>query len=673
MTTGRQNPLRTFHNITANQRLSFEEKVEELLIFGLALFGLEIGIVSKIEGENYQILHTVNNIDGLTDGICFSLGDTYCAHTLKARNVVALHHVKDSPLASHPCYQSQKLEAYLASPIFVSNEIFGTINFSSPSPTSPFHDDAIDFIELLAQWLGSEIARRQYLETLRAQAVTLNKLEKIGRIGTWAVDLKANKITWSEETRRIHQVSRDYEPEMESAIAFYVAGENRENLKNVVESATKSGIPWDLKAQIITAKGEKRWVVTKGEADFHGGECIRLFGTFQDITESVHASQKLEEAKEKAELATKTKSEFLANMSHEIRTPMNGILGTLQLLERAELDDHSKLLISRATYSATSLLTIINDILDYSKIEANRLSLEHRPFSMLEVMESVKSDLSVEANKKRIGFHTKTSENFTDGWSGDIVRVRQILLNLASNAVKFTQKGEVTILLANCSHEGNRALCFTVSDTGIGISPAAQKSIYERFTQADSSTTRKFGGTGLGMSITVSLIAMMKGKIDVNSTPGEGTKVHVMLPLQPKKLQQKTGVKKNEVAPNLSGKRLLVAEDNEINRMIIESMLKPTNADVTFASNGVEAVQAFKSDSFNVVFMDIQMPEMDGIQAFAEIKKIDEDIPVIALTANVMSQDVEHYLQLGFSCHLAKPLDIPQLYKTLTIFSKVTT
>ena len=659
------NPLRSFHNIVSNQSLNFDQKVDELLCFGLKLFGLEVGIVSQIVGTDYKVLKTVNNIDGLDAGMHFDLGLTYCHYTIKRNEVVGFHYVGSSEIASHPCYIAQKLEAYLAAPIFTNDMIYGTINFSAPNPVSPFEPESYEFIELFAQWLGSEIARRNVVEELKTKVSTLAKLEKVAKVGSWSVDLETHRVHWSEQTRQIHEAPEGYQPTFESAISFYVAGENRDKLINAVNRSIEGGEPWDLMAQISTVNGNKRWVITKGEAEFVGNKCIRLFGTFQDVTDSEEASKKLQEAKQKAEQATKAKSDFLANMSHEIRTPMNGVLGTLQLLERSDLDSESKMLISKASFSATSLLTIINDILDYSKIEANQLTLEKQPFSMREVMEYVCSELSLAASEKRISLKAIASKDFVDGWKGDVVRVRQILLNLSANAVKFTQSGVVSIELTNDSSYSPNALRFTVKDTGIGMSEEAQSRIFERFTQADSSTTRKFGGTGLGMSITVSLVQMMGGTIEVDSISNQGTTITVTLPLEHANLKSKSTASKTDDVPNLLGKTILIAEDNDINTLVIKSMLTPTQADLHFSKNGIEALEQFSKNTPDLVLMDIQMPEMDGLQAFVEIQKLNRSVPVVALTANVMNTDIEHYASVGFNAHLAKPVKLTVLYDLL--------
>ncbi|EWH09395.1 PAS/PAC sensor hybrid histidine kinase [Catenovulum agarivorans DS-2] len=433
-----------------------------------------------------------------------------------------------------------------------------------------------------------------------------------------------------------------------------------------IQSLMNKGRYGPYQKEYIKKSGEVFPVLLSGVKIARDDGKAYTWSVVQDISQQKRIEQQLQDAKTSAEQASKAKSDFLANMSHEIRTPMNAILGGLQLLKTEHLSRDLQIILDNASSSAKSLLTIINDILDYSKIEDNKLDLEQQPFSLIEVVESVKFDVDSIASNKGINFNCIVDDNFADGWVGDIVRVKQILLNLVSNALKFTQQGNVTISLSCKQGASTRLVCIEVKDSGIGMSEQAQKRIFERFVQADNSTTRKFGGTGLGMSITLSLINMMGGNIGITSVENEGTTILVELPLPKathfKKSEQLTSV----AAPILHGQKILIAEDNEINQVIIESMMAATKADLTVVANGKQAVAAVESEDFDLILMDIQMPEMDGVEAQHIIKQSKGYIPVVALTANVMVDDVKLYLQQGFVEHVSKPVDVNKLYAVLS-------
>jgi CheY-like chemotaxis protein len=392
------------------------------------------------------------------------------------------------------------------------------------------------------------------------------------------------------------------------------------------------------------------------------GNLFGFLGIAYDLTEQLEHESVLAEALEQAEQANQAKSMFLANMSHEIRTPLNGIYGILQIIKKEVKSEQGQDLLNKALYSTTNLNVIINDILDFSKIEAGKLELESRVFNLAELLEHLRSDLSVMAVQKNIIFYLSNHVEHLS-WQGDPTRIRQIMLNLGSNAIKFTELGSVTFTVRFEESLGH--LVFIMKDTGIGMDQKHQQRLFQRFEQADSSTTRNFGGTGLGLSITHSLVTLMGGNITVESEVGLGTTITVKLPLDkavaPVVEQKK--VETDEI--NFSGKTILVAEDNEINRMVVEAMLEPTQANIIFAVNGLEAVEAHKVNSPDVILMDIQMPKMDGIEACRQIKATHPNTPIIALTANAMSEDIKQYQREGFDGHLAKPVELSMLLEKL--------
>jgi PAS domain S-box-containing protein len=387
-----------------------------------------------------------------------------------------------------------------------------------------------------------------------------------------------------------------------------------------------------------------------------------FLGIAYDLTEQLEHEKVLAEATEQAEQANQAKSKFLSNMSHEIRTPLNGIYGTLQVIQKEVTSKQGKDLLDKALYSTKNLNIIINDILDFSKIEAGKLELESCTFNLAELVEHLRSDLSVMASQKSIEFVISNHVE-QQYWQGDPTRIRQVMLNIGSNAIKFTELGGVTLTIN--FDKSQKHLIFEMKDTGLGIELTQQQRLFQRFEQADSTTTRKFGGTGLGLSITHSLVILMGGEISVKSEVAVGSIFTVRLPLDKATAPETENKNYQADEINFAGKTILVAEDNEINRMVVEAMLTPTQANIIFAVDGLEAIEAHRTWSPDVILMDIQMPKMDGIEACRQIKSIHPNMPVIALTANAMSEDIKLYQREGFDGHLAKPVKLSLLLEKL--------
>ena len=370
-------------------------------------------------------------------------------------------------------------------------------------------------------------------------------------------------------------------------------------------------------------------------------------------------NDELRHEKEISQQATLAKSEFLANMSHEIRTPMNGVLGALQLaMDSNDKDIRNYLKV--IDISARNLMDIINDILDYSKIEAGKLSLEEIPFDLKKLVQESLLVLEGKAKSQKVSLSAEFSIGGMN-YKGDPTRIRQILLNLLSNAVKFTKEGSVLVKVGTNEAE---QICIDVSDTGVGIPEEKLDHIFEQFEQADTSTTRQYGGTGLGLSITRQLIDLMDGSISVKSKVNEGTTFSVVLPLE------QTGIKLIEREEDLErkyGKRVLVCEDNKTNQQVLKEVLEKLGIDVEVVANGVEAVKSIDENpnDFDLVFMDLHMPEMDGFKSTTEILKKVPNLPVIALTANTAERDREQCFDLGMKGYLTKPLQKDKLVDEL--------
>ncbi len=392
-----------------------------------------------------------------------------------------------------------------------------------------------------------------------------------------------------------------------------------------------------------------------------------------EIDHGKEIEAELKTAKENAEKMSQAKGEFLANMSHEIRTPMNGVIGTLQLLEDTPLSSEQKEFVFTAHKSADALLAILNDILDLSKIEAGKLNFENIAFDLNQIVQDVVTLYSLKSEQQGVLLVQKTDESLPESLMGDPTRIRQVVVNLVSNALKFTEQGEVKISIAIVKSDMDTVdIKISVSDTGIGIPESAQKTLFNAFTQADGSTTRKYGGTGLGLAIVSQLVEMMGGVLGVDSVEGEGSQFWFTVSFQRsnEKPESKTLPLLNVEAAQLNAKILLV-EDNPINQMVAQKMLEKLGLKAEQANNGVEALKLLTEQAFDLVLMDCQMPEMDGFDATREIRKRDiksinqQALPVVAMTANVMAGDRERCLDVGMDDYIGKPVQRDQLESVL--------
>lgn len=383
--------------------------------------------------------------------------------------------------------------------------------------------------------------------------------------------------------------------------------------------------------------------------------------------------QQIELARKEKEVAEKTaqlKQQFMANMSHEIRTPMNAIVGMTRLLLGKEPREDQMRYLRAIQQSADNLLVIINDILDLSKIEAGKIVIEQTDFSLREVVQSVRDMLMLKAEEKQIGLKIDMDESIPQRLVGDPTRINQILINLAGNAVKFTDKGFVEVKTTIIKQEEKRYwLQFDIIDTGIGIAPDYVDKIFESFTQAGTDVARKFGGTGLGLTISKQLATLMHGDISVRSELGKGTTFTVVIPMDESEIQTARGNHKvvdEDTMKKLNKVKLLLVEDNEFNRMVAEDTLKELIPDIIIdiAVNGKEAVARVQDNNYDVVLMDIQMPVMDGVAATRAIRELNapaKETRIIAMTANVLQEDVQQYFKAGMNAYVSKPFHTDEL------------
>jgi TMAO reductase system sensor TorS len=422
---------------------------------------------------------------------------------------------------------------------------------------------------------------------------------------------------------------------------------------------------------VVTKAGGQRivsWQTTYLSND--RGKPTGTLSSGTDITEIV----KLQEEKEFAESASRAKSQFLANMSHEIRTPMNGVLGMLELLMNSDLNSRQTNCAEKARDSAFNLLGILNEILDFSKIEAGKVELEHLDFDLRDLVGEVVHLFMEPARQKGLQMRTTLSPSLPTALCADPTRLRQVLINLVGNAIKFTDSGYVELEISALeTTEDEVRLGFAVRDTGIGIAPEDRPTIFESFQQADGTTTRTYGGTGLGLAISKAFVEMMGGEIGVDSTPGEGSTFwfHASLARQTIKEDFGTDALPIDSLPQVafSGHRILLVEDNPVNQEVATGMLEGQGAIVDVADNGLEALEALERGQYDLVLMDCQMPQMDGYTATREIRRLEKKtqlnghrrLPVVAMTAHALEGEREKCLAAGMDDYLSKPFSQEQL------------
>tara|TARA_Y100001963_G_scaffold34250_1_gene47550 strand:+ start:3637 stop:5655 length:2019 start_codon:yes stop_codon:yes gene_type:complete len=653
------NFLRQFHDIVSNQQTNFDDKVAQLLHFGLAIFNLDFAIVSRVEEQVYTVIHVVSPNDAIPVGAQFDVAGTYCSHTLAADKALSFNHASQSYIAEHPCYKNFQLESYIGAPIHIGKRVFGTVNFSAAQSTAPFTEEAHDYVELFAQWLGNEFARNLSSEKLIKKNSMLAQVEEVAKIGSWELDLITNNLYWSKQTKVIHEVPEDFKPDLENAIQFYKQGESRQAIEKVVKEAIEQGKDWNIEIELITAKGNPIWVSTVGKAEFKEGACVRIIGTFQDITKSVLLREELKKQKADAERTLEDRSILLAKISHELRTPLNGITGMLTTLlyEKSEQKREEKLKI--ALRSADILLNIINEVLDFSKINHGELKLEPSHFLLKTIFVDIVSLYSPLYQQSNLSFDA-TIDISDECWTfSDNTRITQIVSNLLSNALKFTEQGEVTLTASAKELNDKVFLSFKVTDSGIGMTENFMKSLFSPFTQ-EISKDRKKGGTGLGLAIVKELIDYMGGTVEVKSEHRKGSCFEIKLPLekgQPQSHQQQDVSNIDFTTLPLA---ILVVDDNQINRLVLKAHLEKLGLTADFACDGVDAINKCKQNNYNLIFMDCVMPELDGLEATRYLRANgicpENKTFIIALTANTSADDKAACKKAGMDLFVSKPV-----------------
>ena len=546
-----------------------------------------------------------------------------------------------------------------------------------PRRDRAFAEGAIDFIEKPFEVGATRQRLATHLERLALRARLGDEKDKLATMvasmpdAVVSVDAARRIVMWNAAAERVFGVSAS------EALGQDIERFVPRSLQDAAAAAGGSGAPCELQA--AQAGGAPVHLELNLARWARGSE---VFSTFivRDVTERVILLRELEQAKLVAEQANQAKSTFLANMSHEIRTPMNAVLGMTHLALRHAQDERSRDYLGRIQQSAHHLLGIINDILDFSKIEADKLNLEHIDFSLKDVLGNFSNLIVDKATAKGLKLAFEVAPDVPDALVGDPLRLGQVLINYGNNAVKFTQRGSIHVRVRVLERtEAEVGLRFEVEDTGIGLSAEQQQSLFQSFQQADASISRQYGGTGLGLAISSRLAALMGGQVGVQSRLGEGSLfwfsarvgLAVRAPVGGLGSEGEVPGPGGDALPTFSGQRVLVVDDNEVNLMIAGEILSQAGLEVETAENGAQALECLQRGHFDIVFMDMQMPVMDGLEATRRIRSQTDKarLPIVAMTANALAADRDLCLQAGMDDVLTKPIEPERLLKAVSRYA----
>lgn len=519
--------------------------------------------------------------------------------------------------------------------------------------------------------------RKRAEELIRRNEAMLAESQQLTHSGSWEADLVTGQNYWSDEAFRIFGLEPGSTGPDTELFSSMIHPEDIPLYKSHIRDAINHLAPASFDLRIVLPSGNVKFIHAIGKPFTDAtGRVTKLYGAIMDIDEQKKTEQELIKAKEQAEMAAIAKSQFLSTMSHEIRTPMNAVIGFTHLLLQQNPKPDQMEYLNILKFSAENLLVLINDILDFSKIEAGKIEFEEVDFNILSLLENIRSGILQKANEKGILLKLKVANDVNITVVGDPTRLGQILTNLVSNAVKFTESGKVTISAAISARQRDQVtIDFRVEDTGIGIPPEKLDNIFDSFTQATSDTTRKYGGSGLGLTITKRLLELQNSQIHVDSEPGSGSAFYFSLsfPISEKHLSEPSNGAPTHYF-NLKGMKLLIVEDNNINVLLMKNFMRQWDVQYDLAENGLVALEKVQANDYDLVLMDLQMPEMDGYEATRHIRRLSgekyQNLPIIALTASAMMDIKDIAFTVGMNDYISKPFSPAELYAKIASYWK---
>ena len=549
---------------------------------------------------------------------------------------------------------------------------FANLDFKRKLPISE-NGTVIDAIATGINILGEELEQsttsKKEVEKERNQ---LNEAQALAKVGSWELDIATLTLSGSKEAYRIFDLDPYSESTLLDQYQERIHPDDLTMLDNYITRSMQHGENFVVEHRILDREGVLKFIFCVGELiPNRKGKPVMLKGTIQDITERKVYEEKLKEAKEYAEEANTSKSRFLANMSHEIRTPLNGILGLTEVMIGENVSEEHRKYLKIIREAGKNLSQLINDILDLSKIESKKLTLESIPFDFDEVVRSNIEAYRLLADQKGLAMFLDIDSSIPEKVIGDPTRLCQVLTNLVANAIKFTDKGSVSISFEMLRADDKELwVQGSVIDTGVGIPEEKLEMIFQSFTQADETVSRKYGGTGLGLSIVKNLLIQMKGGISVQRKQGreQGAAFVFSFRLElppPEKKKEEVLVHQAERRRFAHAWQILVVDDSQLNLLVAKKMLSNLGAQVVTANSGKEAIEMVNATAYDLVLMDIQMPDLNGYETTAHLRQSNYNGPIVALSANAYEEDVQASLAMGMNDHITKPYTEEHLFEKI--------